>query len=401
MRVLALLAALAACTDHRPPIKGTQSLQVDLVSPTDPGTIDNRLAPAMRTVTMNLTALDAQGQVDTSYNKDLQVYVQFLGTLTPYFGDAPLATVAMAGGHGTLANFMLPPVFGPTTVWFDDGNDPDATYATGVSPTLWYADPFIADIRNSEALADPFGTGPIDNKNVAVLDSAAGGGGYASRFGASGRLVITSVYAQGYTVSDVQCQANGAPPCNYATQPGLATIGGLNTGYDSIDVYSYSAPLDQQKKFLTEGQSIDGFSGGVSEFDGLLEIGFPQTFVDSDTPEIDPAREPAPIKVDATWFTNIILFKRFESAALELDNVYVCPLDSNYAQYKQWSVDLGGTGSNCGGNVVSIVSSGITIDPSKLVGTKLTKVVGIERSVNIGTFHVFIIYPRGLADITP
>ncbi len=406
MRALALLLALAACTDHRAPITGTQALQVDLVTPSNPGTISNRLPPAMRTVSMTIKAIDAQGQLDTSYNKQLQVYVQFLGTLTPYFGGAPLATVTMSGGMGSLTNFMLPPVFGPTKVWFDDGNDPDATYATGVSPTLWYADPFISDIRNSELLPDPFGTGPIDNKNVAVLDQAAGGGGYASRFGANGRLVITSVYSQGYTVADVKCaDANGTPPCIYDTQPGLAPIttmsGTITSGYDSIDIFSYSAPLDQEKRFLNEGQLINGFAGGVSEFDGLLEIGFPQTFVEADQPDINTAREPAPVKIDTTWFTNIILFKRFESAALEIDNAVVCNLDSDWMQYKQWKLDPSGTGGNCSGNLINVVSTGITIDPTTLVGKKLSKVVGIERSINIGTFHVFIIYPRSLADITP
>jgi len=301
----------------------------------------------------------------------------------------------MSGGMGTLTNLTLPAAFGATTVWLDDGTDLDPTYATGVSPTLWYRDPLIADIETpaSETALDALENAPLDNKNVLVTKS---------RYGARGRMVITSVFSQGYTLADVQCQdANGTPPCNYAMQPGLATIGGFNTGYDSIDIYSYSAPLDQQKKFLTEGQVTDGFSGGVSEFDGLLEIGFPQTFVVTDTPDINPAREPPAIKVDTTWFTNIILFKRFESALLELDNAYVCPLDANYAQYKQWSVDLGGTGANCGANVVSIVSSGIAIDPSMLVGKKLSKVVGIERSVNIGSFHGFIIYPRALADFTP
>ena len=49
--------------------------------------------------------------------------------------------------------------------------------------------------------------------------------------------------------------------------------------YDYIEVFSYSAPTDQDMRFVSEDQLIDGFAGGVSEFDGLTEIGFPQTFV--------------------------------------------------------------------------------------------------------------------------
>ena len=409
------LIALAACTDTRSGVSGVQGIKVELMSPATGGTIDNRLADTARTVSFKLTALDEKGNPDTSYNRPLQVYVQFLGTLSPYINDAPLTTVQMTNGTATLSNFMLPPVFGPTVVWFEDGCYKDftgsdtascasgsATYATGASPTLWFRDPFIFDIRYSETLMDPYGTGPIDSKNVTVL---------ASRHGANGRLVITSKFAQGYTLADVKCQdAAGTPPCDFAPAlngsgaPILPTFSGLNTGYDSIDVFSYSAPLDQDKRFLNEGQTIDGFSGGVSEFDGLLEIGFPQTFVNCQTgasgcPDIDTAREPKPILVDQTWFTNTILFKRYESHNLEIDNAAVCNLDAAYDQYKEWKLDLSGNGGNCTGNLIDVVSAGI-FDPTPYVGKKLPKIIGNERSINIGTFHVFIIYPRSMSDIT-
>ncbi len=103
--------------------------------------------------------------------------------------------------------------------------------------------------------------------------------------------------------------------------------------------------------------------------------------------------------MDYTWFTNTIFFKRNESNMLEVDNAVVCNLDSDYAQYKQWKLDLSGTGGNCTGNVMNVVSPGI-FDPTPYVGKKLPRVIGSERSVNIGSFHVWIIYPRSMADIT-
>jgi hypothetical protein len=406
MKALLLsFAVLAACTDTRAPIKGAQSIQVDLISPTDPGSLAVRLPDTARTVTIKLTALGPDGQIDTTYNRPLQVYTQFLGTLTPYINTPSATTVQMVNGSAMLANYMLPPVFGPTSIWVEDGcyldftgsatptcDNGSASYATGSSPTLWFRDPFIADIRCStdaatcaaqEAGSDPYGTGPIDNKNVTVL---------TSRYGATGRLVITSKYAQGYTLADVNCaDMNGTPPCT-------------SMDYDYIDVYSYSAPLDQEKRFLNEGQSVDGFSGGVSEFDGLLEMGFPQTFVNCATgaancPDVNTAREPTPKVVDMTWFTNTILFKRNEANNLEIDNAVVCPLDAAYDQYKEWKLDLTGTGTNCTNNVIDVVSSGI-FDPSPYVGMKIPKIIGNERSINIGTFHVFIIYPRSMSDFT-
>src|SRR5689334_4160683 len=206
MKRAALLLVVAACVDTKPPIKGTQSLAVTITSPSDPGTEAARLPDTARTITYNLQALDQDGNPDASYTRDVQVYVQFLGTLTPYLGDTPLATVHVANGVAMNQSITLPPVFGPTSIWFDDGKDTDATYATGASPTLWYRDPFIQDIQkpNDEMALDALSASPLQNKNLDVRQS---------RYGANGRLVVSSIFSQGYTVSDMQCGPNGAPPC--------------------------------------------------------------------------------------------------------------------------------------------------------------------------------------------
>lgn len=373
------VAALPACVDHQAPITGTQSLEVKLTSPANTGDINNRLPDTARAMSFTITAKDASGNVDTTFHNPVQVYAHYLGTLTPYLGGMPLATVSMNAGMGTVS-MNLPSVFGPTTVWFDDFEDGDsATYATGVSPTLWFRDPFIADIQTpaSETAVDALDVAPLDTKNVDVR---------ASRYGAKGRLVITSLYTQGYTLADVQCQdANGTPPC-------------VAANYDYMDVFTYSAPLDQDKRFLSEGQAIDGFAGGVSEFDGLTEIGFPQTFV-SGAPMVNKAWEPAPPVFDVSWFTMPILFERVESSVVEFDNMYVCPLDADYITYKQWKLDPAGDGSGCAGNnIINVVTAGtLDLDPSTLTGKKLTKVLGAFRPI----FKHWIIFPRSMSDITP
>src|SRR5215211_4322118 len=98
MKNALLLLALAACVDTRDPIMGTQSLKIDLISPA-PGSIASRLPDASRTVVVDVTALDPDGKLDTSYNNAVQVYVNFLGTLTPYLGGSPLAVIQMTGGR--------------------------------------------------------------------------------------------------------------------------------------------------------------------------------------------------------------------------------------------------------------------------------------------------------------
>jgi hypothetical protein len=192
------------------------------------------------------------------------------------------------------------------------------------------------------------------------------------------------VYTQGYTVADVKCKdANGTPPC-------------VAGDYDYMDVFSYSAPLDQDKRFLSEGQVIAGFAGGVSEFDSLTEIGFPQTFVVGQ-PMVNKALEPAPVVFDPSWFTAPINFEHNESAAIEIDNAKVCNLDADYITFKQWKIDPSGAGGNCTGNFINVVTSGtIDLDPSTLVGKTLPKVIGISRPI----FKHWIIFPRSMSDIT-
>src|SRR3954469_10422248 len=87
-----IVVGSGGCTDRRDGIEGTQSLEVQLVSPASPGTPDTPLADTDRTIVVNVIAKDPQGDVDPTFDADVQVYAQFLGTLTPTFGEVPLAT---------------------------------------------------------------------------------------------------------------------------------------------------------------------------------------------------------------------------------------------------------------------------------------------------------------------
>ncbi|MEO7734351.1 MAG: hypothetical protein ABIY55_25565 [Kofleriaceae bacterium] len=384
--------ALAGCVEHDRGVTGTQSIRVELTAPQDPGAIDRRLPDENQMPTITLSAYDAAGELDTSFESDVDVYVQFLGTLTPTFdptygtGDDPLATIHMANGVSTSDTIQLPLVFGPTTLWVDDARSADPTYATGASPIIWYRDPFIADIQRPlrETAVDALTVSPLQNKQITIN---------ASRYGTRGRLVVTSVFAQGYTVSDVQCADDaGTPPC-------------IADAYDHVEVFSFSAPRGGNGRLLEQGQTIDGFSGGISEFNGLTEIGFPVTFGGSD--EINPARVPDPVKLDVAWFNSLsdpagrINFERNEAGAIEIDNAVVCPLDKNYDTFNQWKLDPSGTG-DCGNDVLNVITAGVVngLDPATLVGKTLPRVVGMLRPLEIGNFNVWIIFPRSAADLT-
>ena len=408
IRVLGAALALTGCVDRPPGVTGAQSIRVELVTPSDPGAIDRRLPDMVRAITLNLTAYDAASAVDTTFDRDVQVYAQFLGTVTPTptLSDpsghvaTPLARFHLTAGRAMNQTVTLPTVLGPTTLWIEDGpkagtgGKPDPsylpTYATGTSPVLWFRDPFIVDIQKpvDENRIDALVSSPLQNKQITV-DS--------SRNGAVGRLVVTSVFAQGYTVSDVACTDRaGTPPCTA-------------DAYDHVEVFSFSAPRDQTGRLLQQGQVIDGFSGGISDFNGLTEIGFPATVATN--PDVNPARLPAPVKVDpANWFkpignaNGVINFERNEAGAIEVDGGKVCDLDDDYATFKQWKVDPLGVGGDCSrnNNVLNVITAGVIadLDPATLVGKTLPRVVGILRPVELGSFNVWIIFPRSSADLT-
>ena len=227
-----------------------------------------------------------------------------------------------------------------------------------------------------------------------------------SRYGERGRLVVNSTFAQGYTVSDVQCaDAAGTPPCTYGA-------------YDHAMVFTFSAP--RACGAMQVGQVITGFSGGLAEFNGLTEIGFPQTFAECQAngdPIVDIARLPPPAQVDPeTWFKSLtdpsggmINFERNEAAPIQVVDGIVCDLDDDFDTFKQWKIAPGhpdGTGpapvgGDCSGrpDVLNVITLGIPeIDPPSLVG-RTVSVIGVLRPVNIGSFNVWIIFPRSASDI--
>lgn len=378
------LASAVACTTTNPGVEGTQSLRITLVSPADPGDIGNPLPDGERTITVKVEALDEQGEVDTTFDRTVDVYSQFLGGLTPQLGKPPLTTVPLVAGESGEVMIELPETFGPTYLWFEDGDagpaqDGASTWATGTSPTLWYRAPFIEDAQRppDEAALSALDSSPLQDKQLSVT---------GSRHGANGRLVISSIYAQGYTLDDVACQdPQGTPPC-------------VAGDYDHLLIFSFSRPRDDNGNTLSVGQTITGFAGSVQEFNGLTEIGFPQTFVEG-APDVDVDRISPPVQVDASWFVEPINFERNEAGLLEIVDATVCPLDDAFTDFKQWKLDLG---AGCDDNSISVITAGTVtdFDPAAHVGDVLPSVVGTLRPVNIGTFNVWILFPRDGADLT-
>jgi hypothetical protein len=372
----ALVLAAGGCVDERDPIEGTTSLAVELVSPEDPGTEDDRLADGARAVTIAVSALDAQGEVDPDFTRSVQLYVHYLGGLTPELGATPLVRIDVEAGQSQPIDLELPGVFGPTFLWVEDARGASPSFATGTSPVLWYRDPFLADVSRpvDEAANDALERSPLELKQIRVT---------GSRYGADGRLVVTGIYSQGYTLADVRCRAGGAPPCT--------------TGdYDSVFVFSFGRPVGEGTGAIQVGDVIEVLTGGISEFNGLTEVNFPESFVAEG--ERDADRLPEPVVIQPEWLGTRIEMERVEAGLVAIENATVCELDDDYETFSQWKLDLG---LGCG-DPVNVITQGQVndFDPAEHVGQVLPRVVGTLRPVNIGTFDVWIIYPRTADDLT-
>jgi hypothetical protein len=425
LRWIVVLGVARGCVEHRDGIEGTQSLRVELVSPADPGSSEDRLplpAPGMPApVTIRVTAIGPDGELDPSFDGLVDVRAQFLGTVSPPIGTPTTEHVMLTAGVSADTPVELPAfLFGPTLVWVEDASREGATFASGTSPTLWFRDPYIADLQRprDETALDALSNSPLEDRQLAVTESRYNDPAICPTEDC-GRLIITSIYAQGYTVSDVQCGPGGAPPC-------------VAGDYDHVLVFSFNRPRDENFCELFVGQLIDGFSGAVSEYLGLTEIGFPQTFVDATNPAPGSSERrcaangqiqdfidrgvvlevalPPPVSVEASgpdsWFgQGVIRFERNEAGLVSVDTAtlgpgfpIVCPLDQQYEDHDQWELDVG---LGCG-SPVSVITAGVVTSwhPEDYVGMTLTRVVGSLRPLN-DSFNVWILYPRSAADLVP
>lgn len=375
--MVVLGVAAGGCVDDLPPITGTTSLRVTLTAPTDTGSFETRLPDTARAVTFSIEALDADGNPDP-LDATVDIYTHFLGSLTPRLeGGVPLASVNLIGGRAEGVSLDLPRAYGPTFLWAEQTRGDAPTFATGTSPTLWYRNPFVEDSQRppDEMSLDALERSPLEEKQVNIT---------TSRYGDAGRLVITGVYAQGYTLSDVQCQdAAGTPPC-------------VTGDYDHTFVFTFSRPEDEEHRGLVRGQVVTSLKGSISEFNGLTEVNFPRTAIADPAPTAGLL--PEPTVLEASWLQTRIEMERVEAALVAVDGATLCPLDEDFDTFKQWKLDLG-LGCN---NSINIISAGQVpdFDAAAHIGEVLPRVVGTLRPINIGSFHVWILYPRDLGDIT-
>jgi hypothetical protein len=372
-----------ACTEELSGRTGPSTLRIDIQSPSQRGSETEPLPDEARSIALTVQALDAAAApapVDT----DVALYLQYLGSLSPRPGSEPAMWIRLRNGAGA-ATLRLSQVYGPTVLWVEDSHGDAPSYATGTSDPLWFRDPHLEDLsrpapgRGEEALF----RSPLEGKQVRVS---------RSRHGAAGALVVTGVSAQGYTVSDVRCDSR---PCT--TSP-----------YGHMYVFSFSRPVAVDRRPVRVGHRLAWVAGAVTEFNGLTELGYPQTELQPGPP--DPDLLPAPARLDAGWLQATAggdrgaALEPLESALVSLEGGVICPVDGEYDKYGQWKIDVG---HGCRRSYSVISRDAVPdLDPTALEGRQVRRIVGVLRAVNLPNMDVWIIEPRGpedieLADATP
>ena len=326
---LLVLGALAgACVTTVEPKQGLGSFKVDVVTLppfnntsgcSPPSALGSRECPRQFpelgvpvAVHVRVRAYDRNGQPMRGYAGTAQIDVR-PGMVTEV-GPAGL-TASFIAGEAEL-DLSIAQAFGATRLWVEDcgsGGVP-GTFATGVSPEIWFDKPRLDQIQitgdnttsplipratNVCAISgDPrWGIGEDWGENALIgyangkVDQRAGPapiGNYLEIVGcgraeflqkrdagqscARGPLVVTAITPDGFYLTDVQPQA-------------------VRRGFNSIFVFNMRYPDD-----LVQGDVLTVLRGSPVEFSGSTQLGNPVWTKDTSEAQVDLM--PTPIKVD-------------------------------------------------------------------------------------------------------
>jgi hypothetical protein len=149
----------------------------------------------------------------------------------------------------------------------NDDSEGGGTYSAGVSETLYYYIPRIADV-NGAANGGTSGT-PFPNQAVNINSGYRGGNTYDFS------VVVTDVSASGFYATDIDEDAPG---------------GG---GFGSVFAYNYNAPPN-----MRTCDRLRGFGGTTAMFYGFVEVNYPTWELEEWDPTQRPCLVPPPHVID-------------------------------------------------------------------------------------------------------
>lgn len=330
---LVALAVLGSCSSGFPTRQATEHLVV-ITKGGDLGLPGARLpinfSPS-NAVKVRLEAHRTDGSLDTDFNSFVRLSVK-PGTVYSAGDGATGRNVKLTAGVIDDVDVSLIAAFGDTRIWAEDvgyvpvtdltrkpppacsdgldndgdgvvdfpadpgcfapndDTEQDGTHATGVSGTIYYALPRIADVRGVTTTG---GTGTPFPKEQLKVDT-----GYVE--GTEGKpssflfdTVVTRIASDGFYVTDVQDQAT--------------------RGYASVFMFTFSAP---QKLGVCD--RLRALQGTASDFYGFTEMGFPTWSVETWDPRVRPCLVPEPHVFTVAELKDTSTLFRYESALVRL-----------------------------------------------------------------------------------
>jgi hypothetical protein len=331
MRWLAIALLCAGCTDQQasPNAGQVNSIILTLKQPADTGTPASPVTSL--DTTFDLHAVDDQGQAIT-HDVDVTLFLSFGGVKTGAVGACgvdsgavPIEQIHMPGGVLLNHSVTIPQAYGATTLWIDE----PISGSTGASPTIYYRNPFVADVQTPPDInaANASFCTPFNGKFI-IIDKPAM---------PSGQLVVSSVFGDSFVVTDT----------SYA-------------GYDqfnSMYLYAFGKPPD----YIVPGKVLNSFSGNVSKFVGFTELNFP--LFDATDQTVPLATLPPPAVLMQADQANLAKLIALDAGVVTFTGKQ-CDIMTNlssWQKYNQLVLDQDGT--------CSALTNFATELPSKVFGT--------------------------------
>ncbi len=305
------LAAAPACQPAFPGVESSQRLSVTITS-TNVGSPESRLALSFTTpvtFTVDIEALDANGNLDTSFtNHYVRASVVPGAVLSVTGPGANGRNALLTNGQAKGMQIAILEAYGDARIWIEDvgyvpadplrqpppqcangiddnkngktdypvdpgcyaANDDTedgGTYASAVSDNVYFEYPRIADVRG----INNGGITPFNNQQVQIdtewVAPNAGGG-----------VVVTGVGSAGFFVTDVSSS---------------------NPAYTSVYAYNYTAP-----PIMLPCDRLITFGGTGGDFFGFTELNYPTWSLEEWDPTVRPCLVPNPTVLSGSELAN-------------------------------------------------------------------------------------------------
>ncbi len=293
LSLFALGLSLASCKRTATPPEGPLTIQVlfNEAAGDDLG-LDEPLpfSHDATTFTVDIEVIDRDGSVMEDFEGDCRLRTRPGDVMEPL-------TVDLSGGRVEGLEVSIKGAFGPTRIWVVDSERDEASWATGVTPEIRFADPTLAETQ----IPTGGDVSPLLGNHVNVRADDR-------------NLIVTHISSDGMYVTDT------------IDPPG---------SYGSMFVFNFNRP-----KGVEEGDRLKELDGNIQEYLSFTELSHPSFLVDSSGHEI-----PEPSLLTATEICGgDDILEGHESALVRVENVITRFVDAedcdDYVNYGQWPMEL-------------------------------------------------------------